>query len=356
MRALARNARLIVMDEPTSSLTAHETTRLHELIIRLREQGRTVVYVSHFLDAVLDVSDRITILRDGRLIRTGDVRDETKRTIIEGMLGRELAVSFPERAPGPADGTEPILRLDGVGSEAGVFNVSLQVRPGEIVGLLGLVGSGRTEIARAIVGADKKTAGTVTFQGRDLGVVSPRTSTEKGIVLVPEDRHSQGLVLDRSVRENIALAFLHRFSRFGIVRGRAEKAEVASVASQFGIRPLRISLAVRGLSGGNQQKALLAKWLIGSPSFVILDEPTRGVDVGAKLTIYKLIVALASQGVGVLLISSEHEEVLGLAHRAYLVSRGTVTGEIDPTDATVETVLRRLFAVEESEELKETTP
>ncbi|HEY9478399.1 MAG TPA: ATP-binding cassette domain-containing protein, partial [Microbacteriaceae bacterium] len=179
MRALARNAQLIVMDEPTSSLTAHETTRLHELIIRLRDQGRTVVYVSHFLDAVLDVSDRITILRDGRLIRTGDVRDESKRTIIEGMLGRELAVSFPERAAGPAAGSEPVLRLDGVGSEAGVSDVSLQVRPGEIVGLLGLVGSGRTEIARVIVGADKKTAGTVTFQGRDLGIVSPRSATDK---------------------------------------------------------------------------------------------------------------------------------------------------------------------------------
>lgn len=354
MRALARDAQLIVMDEPTSSLTAHETVKLHGLIAHLREQGRSVVYVSHFLDAVLDVSDRVTIMRDGRLIRTGDVKGETKRSMINGMLGRELAVSFPERAPSPEPGLEPILHLESVSSQEGVHDVSLDVRPGEIVGLLGLVGSGRTEIARVIVGADKKTGGHIIFNGHDLGEPSLRSTIDRGIVLVPEDRHRQGLILERSVRENISLAFLRYFSRFGIVRDGIEKARVLDVARQFEVRPLRMALPMRGLSGGNQQKALLAKWLVGSPSFVILDEPTRGVDIGAKLAIYNIVVELALKGVGVLLISSEHEEVLSLAHRAYLVSRGRVIGEIDPPATTVETVLERLFSVGDADHLGKT--
>lgn len=351
MRALARDARVIVMDEPTSSLTTHETRRLHGLIQTLREQGKSIVYVSHFLDAVLEVSDTVSIMRDGQKVRTAAAVDETKKTIVSGMLGRELAVSFPDRPAFVDPKVEPILRVRSVSTSEGVHDISLEVRPGEIVGLLGLVGSGRTEIARAIIGADRISSGTVEFAGAELSELSPLLSKTRGIVLVPEDRHGQGLVLQRSVRENVALAFVDRFSSFGIVRRNKEKTEVTRAVTDVNVRPPQIELAVQGLSGGNQQKAMLAKWLIGEPRFVILDEPTRGVDVGAKLTIYELIVDLAARGVGVILISSEHEEVLALATRAYVVSRGRISGEIDPANLAVDELLTRLFSADDNKEV-----
>jgi simple sugar transport system ATP-binding protein/ribose transport system ATP-binding protein len=347
MRALARDARVIVMDEPTSSLTAHETERLHRLIAQLREQGRSVVYVSHFLDAVLEVADTVTILRDGHRVRTGPVGDETKATMVQAMLGRELAVTFPDRRPAADPAAEPVLVVDGIATDTGIEEASLLVRPGEIVGLLGLVGSGRSEIARAIAGADPITAGTITFRGAQRRRWSTRQAIADGLVMVPEDRHAQGLVLQRSVRENISLAFLDRFARAGIIRRSAEKKGAGALAEALSMRPPRIDLEVGGLSGGNQQKALLAKWLVGDPAFVILDEPTRGVDIGAKATIYQLIADLADRGVGVLLISSEHEEVLALSSRAYTVSNGRIAGEVDPAVFGVSDLLAHLFSVEQ---------
>lgn len=347
MRALARDARVIVMDEPTSSLTAHETERLHALIQSLRAQGRTVVYVSHFLDAVLEIADRITIMRDGVRVRTADAAAETKASMVQGMLGRELSVTFPERRPRVDAAVDPLLVVDDISTTTGVDSVSLVVRPGEIVGLLGLVGSGRSEIARAIAGADPVTAGRITYLGRERPRWNTRTAIAAGVVMVPEDRHAQGLVLERSVKENISLAFLSRFSRGGILRPRAEREGAQSLAEALSMRPPRINLEVGGLSGGNQQKALLAKWLIGDPKFVILDEPTRGVDIGAKATIYRLIADLADRGVGVLLISSEHEEVLALSTRAYTVTAGRIAGEVDPSLLGVSDVLAHLFAVDQ---------
>ncbi|MDF2990929.1 MAG: sugar transporter, ATP-binding protein [Microbacterium sp.] len=347
MRALAREARVIVMDEPTSSLTAHETERLHTLIRSLREQGRTIVYVSHFLDAVLDVSDRVTIMRDGVRVRTADAAHETKASIVQGMLGRELSVTFPARRPRVESSVRPVLTVEGVSTTAGVQSASLEVRPGEIVGLLGLVGSGRSEIARAIAGADPITSGRVVFEGKERRRWNTRTAIEAGVVMVPEDRHAQGLVLERSVKENISLAFLGRFARLGVVNPRRERDNAQQLAEALSMRPPRINLEIGGLSGGNQQKALLAKWLIGDPSFVILDEPTRGVDIGAKATIYHLIADLADRGVGVLLISSEHEEVLALSTRAYTVTAGTIAGEVDPAALGVSDVLAHLFAVDQ---------
>ena len=227
---------------------------------------------------------------------------------------------------------------------------SIIVRPGEIVGLLGLVGSGRTEILKTIFGADKLTAGAMIFDNATIASTTPHESIARGIAFVPEDRHKEGLVLVRSVRENVALAFLDRFSRFGIVAGRREKETVTKAVTDLSMRPPAIGLVVSGFSGGNQQKALLAKWLIGNPRLVILDEPTRGVDIGAKFTIYEAIVELATQGVAVLLVSSEHEEVLNLAHRAYLVSAGRTLDEIDPATTSIDQLLLRLFAVPEIKE------
>lgn len=351
MRALARDAKVIVMDEPTSSLTSHETARLHELIDRLRREGRAIVYVSHFLDAVTEIGDRVTIMRDGHLVRTRAVSAETKQGIISGMLGRELSAQFPPRAAAPAQSAPPSLEVRHLASPSGLRDASLVVRPGEIVGILGLVGSGRSELARALVGADRLAGGEIRFHGKPLRGHGPREAMRAGMVLVPEDRHAQGLVLQRSIRENVTMAFLGKFSSGGVISGGRETRNVLDAIRRFDIRPARPGLDVQGLSGGNQQKTLLAKWLIGEPSLVILDEPTRGVDVGAKFTIYKLINELAAAGTAVLLISSEHEEVLNLSHRAYLVSRGKTIAEVDPAAMTVEALLRQLFAAEESQEV-----
>ena len=346
LRALARDARVIVMDEPTSSLTGHEINQLHDLIGRLCQQGRSIVYVSHFLDSVLEVSDRITVMRDGVRVRTSAASAETKQSMVQGMLGRELSVTFPPRRPPVPDSVAPLLELRGVSTSAGVESASLVVRPGEIVGLLGLVGSGRSEIARAAAGIDRATSGSIRFRGTERPSWNVRSAIAEGMVMVPEDRHAQGLVLERSVRENIALAFVSRMSRLGVISQSEEKTRVSALATALDMRPPRIDLPVGGLSGGNQQKALLGKWLLGDPALVVLDEPTRGVDIGAKATIYQLIVELAERGVGVLLISSEHEEVLALATRAYVVDRGTTAGEVDPSSLRVDELLAHLFSVD----------
>ncbi|NEE03354.1 sugar ABC transporter ATP-binding protein [Phytoactinopolyspora halotolerans] len=345
MRSLARDARVIVMDEPTSSLTTHETQRLHRLIQHLKAQDRTIVYVSHFLDAVFEVSDTISIMRDGRLVRSAPAMQETKRSVVEGMLGRRLDATFPPRPATVSAEVAPILQVSDLASERGARGASLAVRPGEIVGLLGLVGSGRTEIARAIFGADRVTGGDVCFDGERITGKRPRDAISRGMVFVPEDRHHQGLVLDRSVKENVSLAFLDRFSRHGIIATRDERHAVTDMVQSLQMRPPAIDLPVAGFSGGNQQKALLSKWLIGQPRLVILDEPTRGVDIGAKFTIYEAITALARRGVAVLLISSEHEEVLNLSHRAYLVIDGRTRGEVDPSSTPADEVLFQLFSV-----------
>jgi len=350
MRSLARDARVIVMDEPTSSLTAHEMAQLHELMFKLRDRGCTIVYVSHFLDAILEVADRITIMRDGRHIRTGNAALETKPSLVAGMLGRELEAAFPERPAWPDTKAAPVLRVTNLATHTGVRDMSFSVGRGEIVGLLGLVGSGRSECARAIFGADPVASGTIEFDGSVQSKQSPGLSMARQLMFVPEDRHHDGLVLQRSVRENIALARPGLFSRFGIVNVRAEKRATQALAERLEIRPPRIELPVSGFSGGNQQKALLGKALLEKPKFVILDEPTRGVDIGAKRTIYELIVELASEGIGVLLISSEHEEIMELSHRAYLVSEGRTIGEIEPEKTNVENVLFQLFHVDAKEE------
>lgn len=350
LRSLARDARVLVMDEPTSSLTAHEMMQLEELMKTLSARGCSVIYVSHFLDSVLRVADTITVLRDGRKIETVSAEGVTKQNLVTLMLGREMDQAYPPRPSAPAASVAPMLTVEGLRSNTGVNDMSFEVRPGEIVGLLGLVGSGRTECLRTVFGLDPITGGSVKFQGLDWTGRTPQQSIENGLVLVSEDRHKDGLVLQRSVRENIALASLSSRSKGGIVDVRGEKRIALEHAESLEMRPLDIELPVGWFSGGNQQKALLGKALAANPKLIILDEPTRGVDVGAKRTIYELIARLASEGIGVLLISSEHEEIMELAHRAYLVSDGRTFGEIVPQETTVEDVLFQLFHVTTGEE------
>jgi len=346
MRALARDARIIIMDEPTSSLTADEVDKLHAIIKKLKSQGRTIIYVTHFLESLLEICDRVTVMRDGQLVKTSDAKDETKVSIVESMLGRSLSHTFPERSAGVDVSMAPKLELRNVSTQTGVRNVSLTVRSGEIVGLAGLVGSGRTEIARAIFGVDPILAGEILIDGKPYDRRSPRQSVEQGIAFIPEERRAQGLVMVRSVKENISLPHLRSISVGKVLRRRRETVRAKELVAEVSINPPRVAATVSDFSGGNQQKVLFAKWLMGDPSLIILDEPTRGVDIGAKVTIYEIIAELARRGAAILLISSEHTEVLELSNRVHLVRSGSIVGELDPTVSNVDDLLFKLFGLE----------
>jgi ribose transport system ATP-binding protein len=348
MRAIARDAQVIIMDEPTSSLTADEAARLHEVITRLKSGGTTIIYVTHFLDHVLAHADRVTVMRDGEIVRTADIDTETKQSLVEAMLGEAAIVAFPRLPAAPPEDVAPLLVAEGLSTDTGLSDISFTVKPGEIVGLVGLVGSGRSELARAIFGADRLTGGTIRLRGEPYMNPSPRRSVERGLVLVPEDRRKQGLVLTQRVRQNMALPHLARGSRFGILAERSERRRAKELIAHFEIHPDAVDGAVVNYSGGNQQKVLLSKWTFVAPSVIILDEPSRGVDIGARRRIHDFIVEAAAGGAGILLISSELEEVMALSHRSYLMKEGRILGEIDPRATSIASVLFRLFNVKDA--------
>jgi len=343
LRALARRAELIVMDEPTARLTSEQAVALRRTVRSLAERGVTVVYVSHFLDEVLAVADDVTILRDGRVIRSGPAADENRRTLIEGIVGRAIEAAFPTRRP--RDLPAPVvLRARGL-SRAGSFeDVDLEVRAGEIVTLAGLVGSGRSEVLRCIFGADRATAGSMTLDGRPYEPRSPRRAIRDGVAMVPESRKAHGLLPRRSVRENVTLPHLGRFvTAGGFVRTGGERVEADRATTAVGLTGATIASVMAELSGGNQQKSLFARWLVGRPRLFLADEPTRGVDVGAKRGIYDVLVSLAAEGMAVLVVSSELEEVLGLAHRILVMRGGRLVGELDGAAATRTEVMELAF-------------
>jgi ABC-type sugar transport system ATPase subunit len=342
LRALARDARLIVMDEPTARLSATEAQALHAVVRSLAERGTAIVYVSHFLEEVLGLADVITVMRDGRLVKTSPASEETADSLVVSMVGRTLAATFPDRPPVDPDGS-PVLRVEGLG-RAGVFrDVSFVVRPGEIVGLAGLVGSGRTEVARAVFGVDARDSGRVFVGGREIPGDGVRRMIEAGVAMIPESRKDQGLMLGRPVRENVSLPYLDRLSRLGVVGRRAERTRTRTLTRAVDVRLASEEQPVFSLSGGNQQKVLFARWLMERPVVLIADEPTSGVDVAAKRAIYELLAELASGGVGVVLISSELEEVLGLAHRILVMREGTIVAEIPGEEATEHAVVEAAF-------------
>ncbi len=340
LRALARNSSLIIMDEPTAALSAHDTALLHGVVRQLAAAGHTVLLVSHFLSEVLELADTITILRDGRHIRTGPAAAETESTLIEGMLGRSLGSIFPDKPTVAADAATVLTVTDLVAP--GVNGVSLTVRAGEIVGLAGLVGAGRSEIAHAIYGAVRRTGGRVEVEGTPTPDSVPG-ALGQGIFLIPESRKEQGLVLGRAIRQNVTLSNLDRVSTGGWVRTARERLEARTMLD-------RVTVGgddrrnVSALSGGNQQKVLFARALQRTRTVLIADEPTRGVDVGSRRAIYDLIVDEAAQGIGVLVISSDVEEVLGLAHRILVVRGGRIVGEFSGADMTEENILTAAFA------------
>jgi simple sugar transport system ATP-binding protein/ribose transport system ATP-binding protein len=332
LRALARKASLIVMDEPTARLATHEALALRGVVTRLRDAGTTIVYVSHFLEEVLEIADDITVLRDGKVVSSSPAKGQTPSTLIERMIGRPLDSTFPTKAP--PDSTAPI-RLTVDRLSGGRFrDVSLQVREGEIVALTGLVGSGRTELLRAIYGVDRSVAGSVAIDGKPFRRRTPARSIAAGIAMLPESRKLEGLFLGFSISDNVALPSLGWLSNLGFVNLKAQRAAVSTGLHDVDARLRDIGDPVGQLSGGNQQKALFAKSLLGKPRLLLVDEPTRGVDVGAKRQIYELLARLATEGLGILLVSSELEEVIGIAHRVVVMRNGRVAGVLSDTQAT----------------------
>jgi len=343
LRALARRAELIVMDEPTARLTSEQAETLRRTVRSLAGRGVTVVYVSHFLDEVLAVADDVTILRDGRVIRSGPAAGETRRSLIEGIVGRTIEAAFPPRRP-PAPSAPVVLQVRAL-SRAGSFeDVGFAVRAGEIVTLAGLVGSGRSEVLRCIFGADRASGGSMALDGEPYEPRSPRRAIRGGVAMVPESRKTHGLLPRRSVRENVTLPHLGRFvTAGGLVRTGGEWVEAGRVTAAVGLTGATIASPIAELSGGNQQKSLFARWLVGHPRLFLADEPTRGVDVGAKRGIYDVLVGLAAEGMAVLVVSSELEEVLGLAHRILVMRGGRLVGELDGAVATRTEVMELAF-------------
>ena len=341
-KALSVHARIIVMDEPSATLTGQEVQRLFAVIRDLKRNGIGVIYISHRLEEIFEIADRVMVMRDGQHVATRPVADIDRKQLIEMMVGRKIENEFP-KAPVPIG--EVRLKVMNLHHGHHVRNVSFNVRRGEVLGLAGLVGAGRTETCRLIFGADRPEAGTVQLDGKTLHIRSPRDAIEHGICLLTEDRKAHGLILNHSVRENFALPNLARFARVGFVNQRRERHALAQYVDNLRIKIPHDDEIVKNLSGGNQQKVVLAKWLERNCDVIIFDEPTRGIDVGAKYEIYLLINRLAQQGKAILMISSELPEILGMSDRILVMHQGRITGEItDVPHATQEQIMQLAVA------------
>ncbi|KKC37271.1 D-ribose transporter ATP-binding protein [Devosia epidermidihirudinis] len=347
-RALSMDARLIIMDEPTAALSGPEVTRLLELMRALRADGVTIIFVSHRLSEVMDVCDSYTVLRDGRLVGAGRVADTSVARLVASIVGRESAPTF-KRAARKADAASPLLRVEnlsyaGHGADAiSLHDINLEVRRGEVLGIAGLVGAGRTQLARLIFGAELPSRGTIKLDGHATTIASPRDAIAAGIGLVPEDRKQQALFLDLSSSTNLSVTTLSGLTGwFGWVRERQEKRLFQDFRKKLAIKVSSSDQLVGNLSGGNQQKIILARWLALKPRLLIVDEPTRGVDVGAKAEIHALLCAIADEGVSVIVISSELPEILAVSDRIVVMCEGRVTGELEG-EAANETNVARLM-------------
>ncbi|MEV3988052.1 sugar ABC transporter ATP-binding protein [Streptomyces sp. NPDC049837] len=324
-RALSHDVRLIVMDEPSAALDPDETTNLFRIVADLTADGVAVVYISHRLEEIRRIGDRVTVLKDGRAVAGGlPAKDTPTRDIVAMMTGRNVEYVFPERPSAAPLAGEPVLKVEGLAREGEFAPVDLELRPGEIVGLAGLVGSGRSEILETVYGARRPTAGRVLVDGRPLRPGSVRAAVRAGLGLAPEERKAQGLLMLESVTRNVSVSSLPRFARGGWIDRAAERTAARAATRDLSLRPDNPDARIRTLSGGNQQKAVLARWLLRGCRVLLLDEPTRGVDVGARAELYAVIRRLADDGLAVLLVSSEVPEVLGLADRVLVLREGRV--------------------------------
>jgi L-arabinose transport system ATP-binding protein len=328
--------KIVAFDEPTSSLSEHEVEALFRLIRRLRDDGVAIVYVSHRMNEIFQLADRVAVLRDGKLVGVQDADATDENELVRMMIGRDLSQLV--RRTATEDAGRVMLRLDNVSTDD-VTGISFEVHTGEVVCLAGLVGAGRSELARAIVADLPVRSGTIELDGKPLRAKNPRDAVRAGIGLAPEERKTDALLMQRSVRDNVSIAVLDRIRRFRVVRRAKERALVDEYIRELSVRTPSMEVEVRKLSGGNQQKTVLARWLARRPKLLILDEPTRGVDVGAKAEIYRIIDGLAAEGMALLVISSDLPEVLGLADRIVVMRAGQVAGELNRAEATEERVL-----------------
>ncbi|MFN8439543.1 MAG: sugar ABC transporter ATP-binding protein [Caldilineaceae bacterium] len=335
-KAVSRNAQLILMDEPTSALSAREVDALFAMMRRLKEKGVAVVFISHRLDEVRRIVDRIIIMRDGERVGSLPISEASEETIIRMMVGRDVALANKQATPIG----EPVLEVRNLSGQNGVKQINLTVHKGEIVGIAGLVGAGRTELVRLICGVDRLTNGEILIAGKAVKIQSPADAVAQGIGWVPEDRKLHGLILGMSVQENSSMAILPRLSDWlGRIYPQKEREIAEQYVKSLDIVTPSVSQIVRNLSGGNQQKVVLAKWLSSTPQLLIVDEPTRGIDVGAKSEIHKLLAQLAQQGIAILMISSELPEVLAMSDRIIVMCQGRITGEFTHNDASQEKIM-----------------
>ncbi len=336
-KSLSREARIMVMDEPTAALSRSEVERLFAVVSTLRQRGVAVLFISHRLEEVFELCQRVTIMRDGAFVTTKPIEETSVDEIVRSMVGRDLSALYPKSEYEPGREVLTVERL----TREGVFtDVSFTVRAGEIVALAGLVGSGRSEIARAIFGIDRYDAGRVLLNGQPLKGGSPTRAMEAGIAFVPEDRRQQGLVMDSAIDHNVALASMKRLRRGLFLHRAAESRLARDWATKVQLKFSRLSDAVNTLSGGNQQKVVLAKWLASDPHLIIVDEPTRGIDVGTKSEVHRMIDELAGRGMGVLMISSEMPEVLGMADRILVIREGRLSAELPRAQADETAIMR----------------
>ncbi len=336
-KALSLDCKVVILDEPTSALTDREIALLFTVVRRLREHGVGIVYISHKLGEVFEIADRITVFRDGLRVGTERASDLTPDDVVRMMVGRELSQVFPEKAG--CSSPEPALRVTALTREPAFRDVSFTVRPGEIVGLAGLVGAGRTEVARAVFGADRPDSGRIELEGREIRVRSPEHAIAQGIAYLPEDRKTQGLFIEMALRGNTVAATLKKHSRLGFMVPSLQTRTARTLMDRLRIRASSIMAEVNSLSGGNQQKVLFAKWLASEVKVFLVDEPTRGVDVGAKVEVYALLRELARAGVAILVISSELPEIIGLSDRVLVMHEGRLAGELAEHELTEENIM-----------------
>ncbi len=335
-RAFSLHARILIMDEPTSSLTLNEVADLFCLVRRLRDEGTAIIFISHRLEELFELADRVTVLRDGFYVGTHQLSDVTRDDLIRMMVGRTISNLFPKQ---DVEAGDVALKVENL-SRPGVFeNISFELRKGEILGMAGLVGAGRTDVARAIFGVTPPASGAIQVAGQTVQIGSPQAAIRLGLAYVPEDRQLHGLIPPMSITANLSLATLEHYARRGWLRDKVEREAVFAAARQMEVRAGHIWQKARELSGGNQQKVVLAKWLATKPRILILDEPTRGIDVGTKAAVHALMSKLASEGIAILMISSELPEVLGMSDRILVMREGRLTGHFTRAEATQEKII-----------------
>ncbi|EPY13176.1 sugar ABC transporter ATP-binding protein [Paenibacillus alvei] len=335
-KALLTDTKVIIMDEPTSALTEREIQKLFEVIQSLKKEGVSIVYISHRMEEIFEICDRITVMRDGRTVDTKPIPETNFDEVVKKMVGRELTERYPARNPSPG---EVVLEVEHATRKGSFEDVSFSVHQGEIVGFSGLMGSGRTEIMRALFGLDRLDQGEVRMFGKKVEIRKPVDAVNHGIGFITEDRKDEGLVLDFSVRDNMVLPSISGFTKKGIISTQSEKVFVDALIKRLQIKTHSAETAAGNLSGGNQQKVVIAKWIGIGPKLLILDEPTRGVDVGAKREIYQLMNELTGHGVAIIMVSSELPEVLGMSDRIVVVHEGRITGELTKAEATQEKIM-----------------